>query len=141
MKNEIFFVIVFLVTSGILFSLEKNISCDTVLFSYEKIGLSIWTHNTDSIKYYKEKNKQINPFSLSMYTYSANVYTYDTSALVINVKDKDYNTKVTFIWNSISPGAYKFDWWQYVDNLPSGVYYIEKIINNVSETLKAILAK
>ncbi len=122
MNYKFLFVLVFALMTCKLFSFEKDITSDTVIFSSENVGLCLRTHNIDSIKYYQERNKLIYPFSPSMYTYSANVYTYDTSALIINVKDKDYNTKVTFIWNSISPGAYRFDWWQYVNNLPSGVY-------------------
>jgi hypothetical protein len=141
MVNKFHFIIFLFLIPGELFSFEKNFDGDTVTFSSENVGLCVWTHNIDSIKYYQEKNKQINPFSPSMYTFSANVYTYDTATLVINVKDKDQNTIVTFIWNSISPGAYRFDWWQYTNNLPSSTYYIEKTINNNSETHKALLVK
>ena len=120
-------------------SLEKKeiFSGDTVRFSSERVGLYVWTHNIDSIKYYQEKNKQINPFSPSMIDLSAPVYTYVPASLVINVKDKDQKIIVTFIWNSISPGAYRFDWWQYIYHLPHDVYFIEKIINGNSETYKA----
>ena len=122
-------------------SLEKKqvFKSDTVTFSSEKAGLYAWTQSIDSIEYYQEKNKQINPFAPTMKDFSAKVYTYAPASLVINVKDDVQNIIITFIWKSISPGAYRFDWWQYLYHLQSGVYFIEKIINGTSETYKAYL--
>jgi hypothetical protein len=42
----------------------------------------------------------------------------------------------------ITPGAYRFDWWEYLGyNLPSGIYFTEKIINGKTENKKVVLVK
>jgi hypothetical protein len=138
--NKFHFILFLFLLSGELFSTEKYISGDTVLFSSVD-NLVILTQNFDSIKYFPGENKLIYPLSPTLQSFSARVSTYDTASLTINVKDAYKNNIATFIWNSISPGAYKFDWWIYINDLPSGMYYIEKRINNDSETYKAIFVK
>lgn len=114
---------------------------DTVFFSSEKVGLILFTNNIDSIKYFPDAPPP-NPFGPSQKTYSIRINTYDTTKLIIKVKNKD---EVIFVyeWNMIPPGAYEFDWWQYAEyrKLPSGQYDAEKIFNNKSETSKVFLIK
>ena len=113
---------------------------DSVIFSSEKVGLTIFTQNIDSIKFFSDKDIT-NPFSPSMITYSVKINTFDTAKLVINFKDQYEKTLVVYKWKMIPPGAYRFDWWEYLGYLPSGIYFTEKIINGKTETKKVVLVK
>jgi hypothetical protein len=115
---------------------------DTVMFSSDKVGLSILTQNPDSIKYFPERDIP-NPFSPSMTNYSVKISIYDSSKLIIKFKDANEETLVVYIWNKVSPGAYIFHWWEYqgIQRLSGGIYFTEKIINDKSETKKVVLVK
>lgn len=141
MVNKSFLILVLFFLTFEQLSFGKNKSGDTVLFTSEKEGLLILTQNLDSIKYFPHGNKLLYPLSPTLQMFSARVSTIDTAVLTINMKDAFENNIAAFIWTSISPGAYRFDWWEYINDLPSGVYFIEKIVNNDSETYKAIFVK
>lgn len=142
MKISILLSLIFLFSS-FTYSSYCNISGDTVFFSTEKEGLTILTQNIDSIKYHSKKENYPNPFSPSMKDYAAKVKTYDTTFLLITIKDKADIEIKSFRWEKIIPGAYRFDWWEYMDfkTLPSGVYYAEIFSNKGVETNKALIVK
>ncbi|RPI18041.1 MAG: hypothetical protein EHM58_06880 [Ignavibacteriae bacterium] len=140
-------VLIFLLTILLYYTISYasyyNISSDTVIFHSEKEGLIILTQNIDSIKYHIIKVNYPNPFSPSMRDFSAKINTYDSTALTINITDKLQKLIVTFIWNKIPPGAYRFDWWEYVDmkGLKSGVYYVETFTKEGAKSTKALIVK
>ena len=138
MITRFFLILISLFFIRNLYSLERD--SDTVKFTSAN-GLVILTQNIDSIKYYPGVNKVLNPLSPTNQTYSPLINVYNTAHVSIIIRDAHKNDFAAFTWDSISPGAYRFDWWQYANNVPSGVYYIEKIINNESETYKAIFVK
>ena len=107
--------------------------CDFIVFSSDKIGLYAYTRNIDSIKYFSDDYEKPSIFSPSSREFSPHINCLHTSKLEIRIRDKYGNYIATFIWKSILPGAYKFDWWIYIRNLAFGVYYIEKIVDNDSE--------
>lgn len=113
---------------------------DTVYFSSEKTGLILLTQNIDSIKYFPETPPP-NPFSPTMDSYSVRINTYDTTNLTVNFKDIYEEVLIVYKWNNIPPGAYKFEWWNYIQSLQSGTYFTEKIIGNKSEINKVIYIK
>jgi hypothetical protein len=121
--------------------LSRNIfcQCDSAIFLSENIGLYVYTHNIDSIKYFSEEN--IPPYSPSFSSYSAKINTFETSTLSIKIKDLNEKCLFTFIWNKILPGAYRFDRWQFTNQLPSGVYYVEKTVNEITKTNKTLLVR
>lgn len=120
---------------------QNSYLCDTIVFSSSNIGLHIYTKNIDSIKFFPDKPGP-NPFSPDMTAYSAFIKSFDTTTLEIRLKDINQNCMIIFFWSKIYPGAYRFDWWQYFwYNLPSGVYYLEKMMNNSTEIKKVLLVK
>ena len=125
-----------------LINLSLLSQADTVNFTSEKVGLILITNNLDSIKYYPDSPPP-NPFGPDMNTYSVRINTYDSTKLIIKIKDINQEDLIIYIWDSIPPGSYKFDWWQYAEfrRFPSGKYYGEKIYNNKTETSKIIFIK
>jgi hypothetical protein len=112
---------------------------DTVIFSSEKVGLIVFTKNADSIKILEDQ-KYLNPFAPTMADFSPRIFIYEKSPLVIKVKDSSETDLVIYVWQSVLPGAYRFDWWQYMTHL-SGTYYVETILNNKSKTIKALIIR
>jgi len=129
-----------IITIILLMRISSFSQNDSVVFSSEKVGLIIFTQNVDSIKYHSDQAPP-NPFSPTMTTYSVRINTYDTAELVIKFKNHLEKTLVIFKWDKVSPGSYQFDWWEYIKNIPSGMYYTEKIINDKSEIKRVLLVK
>ena len=123
-----------------LISMDLFCQNDTVIFSSEKVGLIILTQNIDSIKYFPEKQNP-NPFGPTMETYATRINSWDTAELSVTIKDNNQNILVVYIWHKILPGAYKFYWWENMQYIPAGIYYIETNINNKITTNKAVIVK
>jgi hypothetical protein len=142
MKISILITYLFII-SAVSYSSNTGSPGDTLAFSSEKDRLIILTQNPDSIKYHIKKGNYPNPFSPSMKDYAAKINTYDTTYLIVSIQDAHYAEVKTFRWEKVTPGAYEFDWWDYLnfEELPSGVYYVDVIINNGKETTKAVIVK
>lgn len=125
-----------------LINLSIFSQADTVYFSSDKVGLILFTNNIDSIKYYLEV-PPLNPFSPSMESYSLRINSYDSTKLIIKVKNVNEEILLVYIWNKIPPGAYRFDWWQYIDfrNFSSGKFSVEKIFNNKTTVNTLLIIK
>jgi len=127
---------------GIIFMNQSIFSqCDSVVFSSDKVGLVILTQNPDSVKYYSGKGNYPNPFSPSTIDVCVFINSLEENKLTISVKNYFEECLMKFIWDKISPGSYRFDWWLYMHNPPSGVYFTEKIIGNDSVSHKVVLVK
>lgn len=120
---------------------ESCLKADTSISFNNTDKLIILTHNIDSIQYFTKDKMYPNPFCPTMETYSAIILLKDSSFAKVIIKDAGGNVKASFNWDSVKPGAYKFRWWENINPLPSGVYYVVVITNKNTTTDKAILIK
>ena len=130
-----------ILTGFLLISQNIFCQCDSVVFSSDKIGLYAYTRNIDSIKYFSDDYEKPSPFGPSSREFSPHINCFDTGKLEIKIKDASERCVITFIWNSVIPGAYKFDWWVYTPTLPSGIYYIEKNSDGIINTHKIVIIR
>ena len=109
--------------------------CDSVIFSSERVGLVILTQNIDSIEYFKKIEHPPSPFGPTMLNYAAYINSYNDGNVIIEVSSTS-ECITRFIWSNILPGSYRFDWWQYFNGLPGGMYIIKTIVDHISKSYK-----
>lgn len=118
-----------------LFILNDNVSFKFDDDSY----LILLTDNPDSVNPYLDK-PCIQPSS-SNNCFSIVIRNHDTSKLKMTFKDLNGVKMGTLVWNKLSPGIYRFDWWKYYCFKISGVYHIDVKYKDIIETKKIIFIK
>jgi len=113
---------------------------DTTIRFEGNDGLIVFTLNPDSVDFYERVSSPVNPFSPTQETYSAYIFVRDSSSATVLIKGIQGKILSTFHWDLLSPGAYKFRWWEHIE-LPSGTYFVVIKTKDGIRSRKALLIK
>lgn len=122
------------------FTADLNLLDTTINFENQN-KLIILTTNPDSSEYWTNHARYPNPFGPTMEAYSAIVILSESSFVKISLKDYNGEFIKTFNWESVERGVYKFRWWEYYENIPSGVYYLLVTTKFITTIDKVIMVR